>query len=106
MLSTGPLVASEFHLFSPAALPLTIPTMLLVGVSVLSGMAVLALNLASVFLPSFLQAILVALPTFLCDLSINLLHGLLQLVEQMPAASFQVAGPSSWWVGIWSRGLA
>ncbi|PQO42959.1 ComEC/Rec2 family competence protein [Blastopirellula marina] len=88
-----PLVASQFHLISPAAILYSPPLMLVTSVALASGLAVTVLSPISSW---------AAYPAaLLCDGSLQWLTRGVASADGLPGGSFWVSGPSLWWTGGW-----
>lgn len=93
-----PLIASQFHLISPAALVYSPPLMLVTSVALASGLAV------SLIAPW--SSWLAAPAALLCDGSLDLLAQGVAAADSLPCGSFWVSGPSLWWTYGWYLLLA
>lgn len=96
---TGPLVASEFHLISPAAAPLAVAVSPLIATTVGSGLLVLLSEAAGL--------------SWIADLAGTLggaaatwLGYFVESAAEWPSASFWVAGPAPWWTAAWIAWVA
>jgi competence protein ComEC len=103
-IATGPLVASEFHLISPVAAPLSLLVSPLVLLQVVGGLAVFAGEaLASV---TGGAEGLIALPAWLASFASEWLDGTIKSAAAAPGSGIWTAGPSPWWVQFWTVWLA
>lgn len=98
-LVTGPLVASEFHLVSPAAAPLAIAVSPLIATTVASGLCVLLSEMIGL-------AWVADLAGAVCGGAASGLGQLIEAVAKLPAASFWTTGPAPWWTVTWIAWVA
>lgn len=91
---SGPLVASEFHLVSPAAAPLALVISPLVAMAVSSGLLLLASE--AVGLTWIAQAAGAA-----CGGSVQTMGDAVTFIAEAPLAGFWMPGPSNWWSSAW-----
>ncbi len=101
LIMTGPLLAAQFHLLSPIALPLSLAVLPLVWSIVFSGLALVVVDLATGWMPTFLADTLTGLPQIVCELSATLLQGIVETAATVPSGSFYTAGPAGWWMAMW-----
>ncbi|TWT99632.1 ComEC family competence protein [Botrimarina colliarenosi] len=103
-LVTGPLVASEFHLVSPAAAPLSLCVspllMLLIGGGLATLFAEMLNGLWGVFGPLADGAAGVS------SLATNALSDAIEFGAASPGAGFWTGGPAPWWVAAWTGWVA
>ncbi|WP_131282382.1 ComEC/Rec2 family competence protein [Blastopirellula marina] len=93
-----PLIASRFHLISPAALLYSPPLMLVTSIALAAGLAVCVVSPFSSWL---------AYPAaLLCDGSLHWLAVGVSSADALPGGSIWVAGPSEWWTCGWYLLLA
>lgn len=101
---TGPLVACEFHLISPAAGPLSLIAAPILWGLLVSGFAMLVLGLlGAIGIP--LGWATAGLGT-LASLAAEGLGWVVGIAAKIPGSSLWVAGPAPWWVAAWCLGAA
>ncbi|MEQ8846577.1 ComEC/Rec2 family competence protein [Botrimarina sp.] len=93
-LATWPLVASEFHLVSPAAGPLSLLIAPLAPVVVGVGLSTILLDAAGLWPLAWLAGQLAGGAAWTIDALVN-------SAAAMPAAGLYTAGPYRWWAGLW-----
>lgn len=95
---TGPLIASEFHLVSPAATPLALVVAPLIALTVGAGLFTLAFDLVGL-------APLAWLAGQASGGAAGWLGAAVEGMATLPAAGFWTAGPAPWWLASWIVGL-
>ncbi len=98
-LATGPLVASEFHLVSPAATPLALVVSPLIALTV--GVGVLLLAAEAIGLTW-----LAALAGYVSGTASAWLGEAVTTTAAVPLAGFWTPGPPSWWSAAWIGWIA
>ncbi len=96
-LGAAPLVAARFHLVSPLAIPLSPLLTFPMAMALLSGFAMICLNVVSPYLA--------VVPGQLCDASLGVLENALQRVEGIRPHFAWTAGPEAWWLAVFYGGL-
>lgn len=98
-ITTGPLVASEYHLVSLAAAPLSLVLTPLVYLQVVGGVGMLLCEAVGF-------EWLVGLPAWLASFSSEWLDSAIKYAATFDWASIWTAGPAPWWVLAWTVWLA
>ncbi len=98
-ITTGPLVASEYHLVSFAAAPLSLVLTPFVYLQMIGGVGTL-------FCETFGLNWLVALPAWLASVSSEGLDSAVKATATFGGSSIWTAGPAPWWVLAWTVWLA
>ncbi len=101
LIVTGPLIASEFHLLSPAALLLAIPVMLSVALVIPSGLILMTFAVTAAALPAAMVSAITWLPAMLGNFGLTQLSEIVNQTATLPYSFFYTPGPARWWVGLW-----
>ena len=101
MVVSGPLLAKEFHLISPAAAPLSLATPLLVLPTVIGGLVLALTESSALLLGQAAAEWLSVIPAWLCGWSAESLSKLVSFAAQLPMAGFYTPGPEPWWPTAW-----
>lgn len=97
-LVSMPLVMSNFHLFTPVAVPLNVLLWIPMTIALVSGFGVLVLGV--------LAPPLAVLPAWVCNQSLDLIRWSVDQSAAIPAGHHWVAGPETWWVAGFYLGIA
>ena len=105
IITTGPLIAAEFHLISPIALLLSLPLMILISIAIPTGLLAIVLE-AVVELKTFrpLESMFELVAELLFMVSGTMIGWMDELVlmgSNQPFGSLLTAGPPRWWLIVW-----
>jgi competence protein ComEC len=89
-LVTQPLVAWQFHLITPVAIPLSLLLTPLVAVAMMSGLVLL---LTGGWFP-----VVGTLAAWLCQVSLTWILGIVDWTADLPGSHVWVTGPTLWWL--------
>ena len=101
LVMTDPLLASQFHLLSPIATPLSLAVLPLVWGIVFSGLTLVTIDFVTAWMPASLSDALTIVPQTVCELSASLLQTIVESAATLPGSSFYTAGPAGWWTAAW-----
>lgn len=95
LVTTGPLLASEFHLLSPIAVPLSLVVLPCVWLVLIGGVGVVLGEALGGW------EFLARPAASLCDLATGWLTAVVETAAATPGGAFATAGPAGWQVAVW-----